>query len=350
VTRPRVLVVTTVHHPDDNRIREKTIRSLGEDFDVVYAARSPGPTDAEGLRYMELTGGRLRRNLAAVRAALSLRYDILSIHDPELLPLALLVRLARPVVFDVHEDIPAQILHKGYLPAWSRRPLARLATWLLRIAERVLVLTLAEEGYVPRFGRVHAVIANHPRVEGFPAVMSDREGSAIYVGDVTVERGLVEAVEAAGQARIPLEVVGPVDDAVRAMLETAAARAGTRLTLTGRLPHAQAMARVATSRVALSPLRDLPNYRESIPTKVIEYLALGVPVVATDLPATRRLVGGLQAVELVPPGRAEPMAAAMARLARPEAVRLATDQAPAVRRRYGWDGAALRSVYRAALL
>jgi glycosyltransferase involved in cell wall biosynthesis len=40
----------------------------------------------------------------------------------------------------------------------------------------------------------------------------------------------------------------------------------------------------------LSLLRDEPNYRVSLPTKVVEYMANGVPVITTPLPLARDLV------------------------------------------------------------
>ena len=40
----------------------------------------------------------------------------------------------------------------------------------------------------------------------------------------------------------------------------------------------------------LSLLQDLPNYRHSRPTKIVEYMAHGVPVVTTPLPVAVELV------------------------------------------------------------
>lgn len=71
--------------------------------------------------------------------------------------------------------------------------------------------------------------------------------------------------------------------------------------MTGRLPWHAAMRRLATAAVAVSPLRDTPNYRNSLPTKVLEYLGMGVPVVATDLPGTAHVLRGRPGVWLVPP-------------------------------------------------
>ena len=62
------------------------------------------------------------------------------------------------------------------------------------------------------------------------------------------------------------------------------------------------MAVVDGALAGLSLLHDEPNYRVSQPTKVIEYLAHGVPVVTTPLPLARRLVEDVGAGVVVPFG------------------------------------------------
>ena len=75
------------------------------------------------------------------------------------------------------------------------------------------------------------------------------------------------------------------------------------LEIVGPLPHFEAMAVVAGASVGFSLLHDLPNYRASMPTKVIEYLAMGVPVVASDLPGHPRGPGRPGRGGSGPPGR-----------------------------------------------
>ncbi|MDH4119472.1 MAG: glycosyltransferase, partial [Acidimicrobiia bacterium] len=105
-----------------------------------------------------------------------------------------------------------------------------------------------------------------------------------------------------------------------------------------------AMRRVASASIAVSPLRDLPNYRHSVPTKVIEYLAVGVPVVASDLPATREVTRGLEAVHFHTPGDVSSLAACLSAIS--DADRAAAGaQAGEVRRRYSWPAGALLEVY-----
>ncbi len=348
--KPRALVVSSIHHADDNRIREKTIRALAPIFDVTYAARTPGPTDPTGLAFAALEGGRMRRDLDAGWKILSGRYDLVSIHDPELLPFGIVAGLLRrcAVVFDMHEDVPAQILTKDWVPPVCRRPLAALMRLVLRIAERYVTVTVAESDYLRRFRHAHPLVPNAPRFDGFPETVKTRERRVIYVGDVTPVRGVFDLVRACGLIGVPLMLVGPAH-AHGSDLRAAASAAGTRLTMTGRLPHPQALEEIRRSMAGVSPLHDIPNYRESVPTKILEYLALGVPVAASDLPATRRLVDGLEAVELYPPGDVDRLAAAISTVLDDGIRAAAVGQASAVRSRHAWDDHLVQGIYTTAM-
>ena len=77
-------------------------------------------------------------------------YDVVSVHDPELIPAALIARLLRRrvAVVDVHEHVPGQVLHKD----WVWRPLRRPVAWLAHRAllpghvERAQQRTLRKHG------------------------------------------------------------------------------------------------------------------------------------------------------------------------------------------------------------
>lgn len=347
----RALVVTSVHRADDPRIRERTVRSLASAFEVRYATRSPGPSRDGDHEWVELKGGRVRRWWGALRQMCRRGVDVVSVHDPELIPAALLARLFRrmPIVVDVHEDVPAQVRHKGWVP----RPLRPAAAWAagraLRLAERFATVTLAEPNYRHLFRRDHPVFPNYPAAGSLPPLAPDG-GYLVYVGDVTEERGALDMVEAAGllSDRLPLRLVGRCREDLAGRLRRRAGELGVSLEIVGPLPHAEAMAVVAGASAGFSLLHDLPNYRASMPTKVIEYLAMGVPVAASDLPGIREALAGRAAVEVVPPGDPAAAAAAVARLLAEEAREGAVLQAPVVRRALVWPDDEVRGVYLAA--
>ncbi|MGA8039823.1 MAG: glycosyltransferase family 4 protein, partial [Acidimicrobiia bacterium] len=86
-------------------------------------------------------------------------------------------------------------------------------------------------------------------------------------------------------------------------------------------------------------------YRMSLPTKVLEYLAMGVPVVATDLPGTREVLSGLAAVAFVPPGDVQAMADAVTEMMSPGVRAAATEQSSEMRVRFNWPESEVRAFY-----
>ena len=83
------------------------------------------------------------------------------IHDPELLLAVVGVRRRPPVVWDVHEDTPATLSLKPWLPVVPAS--RRCASWpgcSEGTAERHLHLLLAETAYAGRFRQAHLVVPN----------------------------------------------------------------------------------------------------------------------------------------------------------------------------------------------
>lgn len=349
----RLLVVTTVHQPDDARIRSKLIATLASEWEVTYAARVPGPSDTGALTWLPLRGGRGRRWLAAARQILSKRWDLVAIHDPELLPLGLFRSwVGQPTLFDLHENVPAQIRHKSWLPSPIRPVIAWLALRLLRWAEATMTVTLAEDGYQRLFRADHPVIENYLVLDGLPAPVPESAAPFLaYVGDITLHRGAFLAVEAAAGAGVGLVMVGRVAPAELAPKLLAHARTlDVDLELVGPLPHAEAMERVKGARAGLSPLLDIPNYRNSLPTKILEYLALGLGVLASDLPGTRQVGEGAAGVVFVKPGDGAAWREAGRQLGADTSFRSAAQgEAESVRARYGWPAQRVLSVYREAV-
>ncbi|MEU3415833.1 MULTISPECIES: glycosyltransferase family 4 protein [unclassified Streptomyces] len=302
----RILVVTVVHHPEDARILHRQIAALRErGHQVVYAApfaaRDAVPRPyVEGVDLPRALGrdrGAARRAARALLAERGPAADVILLHDPELL-LALpgtLRRLRRAgavpvVVWDVHEDTAAALAMKGWVPRPLRPPLRAAVRAAERLAERRLRLLLAEEAYQDRFRHPHPVVPNlaAPPPGPLPAPGDDR---VVYLGQLSRARGALDLIALARllAPAVRVEAIGTADPDVRDAL-AAADRAGV-LRWYGFLPNDRALARLSGALAGLSLLHDQPNYRHSRPTKVVEYMAHGVPVVTTPTPLAAGLVG-----------------------------------------------------------
>jgi glycosyltransferase involved in cell wall biosynthesis len=350
--KPRLLVATTVHPADDPRIRRKLIGSLQDEWAVTFAGVGDGPVDRDGIEWTQLAGARPVRWLRAARLILTSRYDAVSLHDPELLPAGIIASfMRRNVVFDVHENVPGQIRTKDWLWRPLRRPLAAAFASLLRLAEKRVAITLAEVGYAPLFRNPHPVFPNYLMGDLPLPRDADPTVGIVYLGDITEARGLAVAAEAAGRAKVgKLSLIGRCSPAFRSHLNDIAAAHDLELEFHGFVPSERALEIAASAVVGLSPLLDLPNYRNSLPTKVLEYLAIGIPTLASDLPGTRSVVGGRPGVTLVAPGDAAAWSSAMAAAAADPGLRAAARGGSGeIRSEFVWPEHEVRDFYQGLL-
>jgi len=318
----RIVVCTIVHHPADARIYHRQIRAL---LDAGHEVRYIAPVAVQDFQAertrpsLHLTpvpraSGRRRGGaILAARSALAdhaAGADLMLIHDPELL-LALPPRRRRPpVIWDVHEDTAAALGTKPWLPRPLRPPAAVAVHTAERMAERYVHLILAEHGYVERFARPHPVVPNTTYVPDVPAPPGEGR-RVVYVGHLSPDRGTAEMIELARLLRphgVTVELIGPADARARAQIEPA--QAAGLLRWPGFVPNNEAMPMLDGALAGLSLLHDEPNFRHSMPTKVVEYMARGVPVVTTPLPAAAELARGSECGFVVPFG--DPVAAAAA--------------------------------------
>jgi glycosyltransferase involved in cell wall biosynthesis len=360
----RIGVLTSVHPPTDTRILFKQAATLVRAGHTVYlVARSGNAAVGCGVHHIALPAPRSRTArlltcLQLLRQALRLRCDVYHLHDPELLPLAALLKLATgaAIVFDVHEDVRRQIRNKYWIPAALRSPLARA----YGVAERLCLLwvdrvVVAEDSYTSLYGTRQPVpIRNYPtlgvlakvaRWEG-PRAYSGRP-ELVYCGTIARIRGALEMIEAvhllAGKfPRVHLHLIGACFPEVLEQEIAARVRAHgleAQVTMHGRMPLDRAMEVVSQCDIGLAILHPDPNYLHSLPTKMFEYMALRLPVIVSNFGLWRGIVDGTGAGVTVDPLSPHEIAAAVEHLAgtKETLAEMGERGCRAVRTTYSWE-------------
>ena len=317
--------ITTVHPAADTRILHKECVSLqAAGYDVTLIAPHAGDCVLEGIRVVALrerARNRLermaRRTQAAYRAAVALDAELYHFHDPDFLPFGVrLARAGKRVVYDAHEDIPVQIRHKDWLPSVTRAPAAR-ACALIESASiaRIDGVVAVNDDILNRLRRHQpqgVVVTNYPRLdEILPAAgWGERSRAACYVGAITRVRGVRELVDAMAEVAGELHLAGVVSPVeLRAELEQSPG--WDRVHYLGNLDRRQVAELLARVKVGVIPLHPIENYVNAYPVKLFEYMAAGIPVVATDVPRWRDLLETHGCGVCVPHGSPRALAAAI---------------------------------------
>lgn len=358
--KKHVAHLSSVHQPGDVRIVRKECTSLVE---AGYSVEFIVPCDQEEVMNGVVVHGpkrpasRMWRFLCTVPAvfwrAVQSRAAICHFHDPELIPVAiLLVLMGRKVVYDVHEDLPQDILTKRWVPQRLRKAVARCSSFAEAVGARFFNgIVAATPGIAERFPRGKtATVCNYPVLGELdpPAEreFSHRSRKIVYVGGITAIRGAEEMVIAAEkawtEAGVKLELAGPFDPPELAD-KVQDPSGDTGVQVLGTISREGVRELLADCRAGIVVFHPGPNHNNALPNKLFEYMAAGVPVVASDFPLWAKVVGEADCGVLVDPLDPEAIAEAMMQLVNDPDVagRMGQNGAKAVASKFSWEVARL---------
>ena len=352
----KVCILTTVHPPFDTRIFHKQAKTLvGAGYDVTLIVQHDKNEVVDGVKIIALPKPRNRftrifsLTWRAFRLALRQHADVYHFHDPELLPAGALLKLftKAKVIYDVHEDVPEQILTKYWVP----NPLRGLISKTFNVFEKAVTrifdaVVVATEGIAEKFQGLNPVVVhNYPDLRMFPNPSSpprEREKNVlVYVGGINRLRGAFEMVRALEYLNpsfdVRLELIGRfkpsgLEEKVQILPGYKYAR------FFEWLPWREAWQRAQEATAGLVVFHPAPNHVRSLPNKLFEYMAAGLPVVASNFPLWREIVEGNRCGICVDPLNPEEIAGAIEYLiTHPEEARqMGENGRCAVEQKYNW--------------
>ncbi|WP_339213224.1 glycosyltransferase [Ornithinibacillus sp. FSL M8-0202] len=298
----RVVHLTTVHHPYDPRIFHKECKSLAKaGFDVTLIAQEAEEASSTGdINHIKLKkyGSRLKRmilgTIDAYRKAKKLNADVYHFHDPELLPVAwLLKKKNNVVIYDIHEDYITSILQKDYINKPVKKIIAKTYKFMEAFFSRKFELCLAEKYYKDIYPRGRCIL-NYPTINEnvihHQRVNDILESELLYTGNVTHVRGaLIHAKIPSIDESIKVHFVGKCSSSVANEMYQVAKDTKDNLVFEGIDKFVQKerieacyLSKNWLAGIALFPPTE--HYMKKELTKFFEYMGAGLPILCSNFP------------------------------------------------------------------
>ncbi len=300
----KIVVLSTVHHYLDARIN-KEIFSLKKKFkDIFFIAQAEeqNEKDLGGVKFFPLPIPKTKKErFLNQRKAFALikkiKPDILHFHDPELAPFAYLVKkkFKTKIVFDIHENIHASLLRNDWLPSALKPVTAKLYSVLENfLLNKFDGLIIAEKSYRKIYGSAAVELLNFPIIEGeskfnkefhFPVVF-------VYSGMIWERRGIWQMLNLIKMLKennfdIKFNLIGSFasENLKQSVLNFISENNLNEIVkIHGRKPIDETLKIINQSHVGLALLENIENYRESLSSKIFDYMSQGLPYLVSDFP------------------------------------------------------------------
>ncbi|NLC39239.1 MAG: glycosyltransferase family 4 protein, partial [Clostridia bacterium] len=349
----RICHLSSVHSLTDTRIFFKECQTLAQaGYEVFLIGQHEKDELRDGIQILGLpkAKNRIERMLKTTRRlyqrAVACDGDLYHFHDPELIPVGLLLkRKGKKVVYDVHEDVPRQILSKDWIAAPLRKPLSRLVEKIENYAAKRFDYIVAATPHIrDRFLKVNPRamdINNFPILSELHLPDADwaaKEKAACYIGGITKVRGIREMIRAVGMTGYKLFLAGRFSS-TEEREKARQAEGWEQVVELGQLGRQEVREILSRSMVGLVVLHPIPNYLDALPVKMFEYMSAGIPVIASNFPLWKEIVEENQCGLCVNPLDAAEIAAALELiLSDPKRARqMGENGRKAVEEKYNWE-------------
>lgn len=304
----KVCHLSSVHNRNDTRVFFKECMTLQKNGYHTHLVVADGLGDEikHGVSIIDVgkSSNRISRILFSsckvFLRAKKINADIYHFHDPELAPLCLIFRLmGKPVIFDVHENVAEQIKNKYWLSSWLANILSLVFTLLNTIFTKFFSIIIAEYSYSSIYHNKKSkqqfeVILNFPELKFLEQFKNlKRKGNEFfYIGVISNDRGLDTILDALNileskNYSFKMHFIGRVFDEIDWVKYF---KIKDKIVFYGRKSLDEGYA-ISTQCVAgLAVLKPIGNYIGSYPTKVFEYMAIGLPTITSNFALYEKIV------------------------------------------------------------
>ena len=301
----KICIITLNNTQKDDRVYYKLGRSLAKIADILILnptfITSQGNPRHMGISNQNTT--KYEKYLWFLETLKTERPDIIHVTHPWLLTIAGKIKqlIGTIIVYDPAEDWKAMVRELSRSP-WIKKQVIAYSIQVIELlySKQIDLIIVSDnwlyENYKKR-GKT-LLLYNYPNLDLFSSFKSNRSSNTIvYHGQMIRERGIFDLINAVSiiietHPNISLELIGRFTNKIeninaRKLVEKK--NINHYVHFRESVDHAHIPAMLAKANIGVSPLHRIIKFQRNIPTKVFEYMACGLSVIASDLAPTREL-------------------------------------------------------------
>jgi glycosyltransferase involved in cell wall biosynthesis len=258
--------------------------------------------------------------------------------------------LGKKVIYDVHEDYAKQTFSKEYIPKRLRKIIAFIVKIVENICSRSFdgIITTTDD-ILQNFAYHKAAVSikNYPIVSYFSGIKPGNDVeqgifNIIYVGGLSEIRGITQLVQSLEyvdlRKDIKLTLCGKFDSP-NYIKKVKILEGYKKVEYLGYISYNDILLLFSKMCLGIVCLHPIPRYLTSLPIKLFEYMAAGLPVIASNFPLWKEIVEGNKCGICVEPLNPKEIAKAVKYLIdHPvEAKKMGENGRKAVLEKYNWE-------------
>ncbi len=317
----KVCHLTSVHPRYDTRVFVKECRGLVRNgYNVsLLVADGRGYEENDGVKIFDIgkPANRLSRvffySKKILKKAIELDADVYHFHDPELLQICSeLVKHKKKVIYDSHEDFPNQLMNKPYIPFFLRNIISKvLERYERKVVSKIAGIITVTPEIKNRFLESNdnvIEVRNFPVIKEFEMGKLDwtkKEDVVCYVGAISEIRGIANMVDAMQYTTDIKLLLGGNFESSNLRDGVIKSEGWRNVKELGYLSRDNVNKILQSAVAGLVVLKPTVSYLKSIPVKMFEYMAAGIPVIASDFEYWHDLIDETNCALFVDPNRPE---------------------------------------------
>lgn len=297
------------HKYNDIRIFEKECVSLTKyGYEVIYitsSSNSPafGKIKYKGVKIIVIPVSssdnfyvRILKFLIKVKKeALRQKADVYHIHEVWFLPIISALLRKGKVIYDSHEDAPRDHFERCRGRRITRVMIAEklfemYENWKVSQVTGVITATAHISKRFRKINRNTVTIANYPITDNYIELgnRGERKPLLCYAGGISKERGIEQLIRAMSHINAHLLIAGEVSKEYKDRLQQI--EGADKCTFLGYLDQKNIIKLYQKCLIGCCTLLNVPNAYYSWPIKIFEYMASGMPVIASDFPEWKKII------------------------------------------------------------